>query len=111
MKEHEAKEHMARIVKFRELEKYRDEIRGALTKVTEDWKETGPHGQGPFTGNHRESRMVSSMHINFTATRGGAPPVDLSINGMHIEAWELGAALKKMLQAKIDVLNEEIEKL
>lgn len=110
MKENEVKQQMARITQFRALERQRDEIYAALKKVTEDWKE-GPHGQGPFTGNTRESRQVNSMHIRFSMTRGGADSVEIDIQGMHIEACELGQCLSRMLQAKIDELNAAMEKL
>lgn len=110
MKEREVKEQMARITKYRELEKVRDQIRSALDAVTKPWP-TGPCEQGPFTGNTRESRQVRTMRIWFTATRGGAEPVDLEIDHMHIEAWELGRAIQSMLQAKLDLANAEMEKI
>ena len=111
MDEQEVKMQMGRVTKYRELEKVRDEIYAALKAVTEPWKDTGPHGQGPFTGNTRESRQVESMHICFTPTRGGAPAVNMSISGLHIEAWELGRAIEAMLRAKLEPINATIAKL
>ena len=110
MKEQDVKESMARISKYRALETLRDEISLALKKVTEPWAE-GPSGQGPFTGNTRESRKVRSMIIRFTETLGGAAGVELEIPKMHIEAWELGQALEAMLREKLNAVNDAMEKL
>ena len=110
MDEQELKMQMGRVTKYRELEKVRNEIYAAIKAVTKDQKD-GPCGQGPFTGNTRESRKVRSMHICFTATRGGAPAVDMDIGDMHIEAWELGKAIEAMLWAKLEPINAEIAKL
>jgi hypothetical protein len=110
MTEQEAKEIMERVCKYRALEKVRDEVRTALEVITQPWTD-GPCGQGPFTGNTRESRQVSQMTIQFTATRGGSPAVSVDIYKMHIEAHELGRALKEMLGAKLEAINAEIEKI
>lgn len=110
MKELEVKEQMARISKYRDLEKVRDETDFAIKQLTEPW-ESGPCGQGPFTGNTRESRQVRSIHIWFSPTRGGAPEVDMCIRGLRIEAWELGKDLEAMLQVKLDAIHAEMEKL
>lgn len=110
MKEHEVKEQMERITKYRALERVRDEIYTALKAVTEPWK-NGPCEQGPFTGNARESRQVRSMHIQFTATRGGAAAVNMEITNMHIEASELGEALQAMLLSKLEAVTAEMERI
>ena len=110
MDEQEVKMQMGRVTKYRELEKVRDEIYAAIETITKDQKD-GPCGQGPFTGNTRESRQVESMHICFTPTRGGAPAVNMSISGLHIEAWELGRAIEAMLRAKLEPINAAIAKL
>lgn len=99
-----------RISKYRELCKRRSEIYAAIKAISSPQPD-GPHGQGPFTGNTRESRRVKSMHIQFTATRGGAAPVEMHIGGLHIEASELGRALESMLREKLGPINEAIEKL
>lgn len=111
MKHNELKEQLARITKYRELEKIRNEIAAALKAVTEPWKDTGPCGQGPFTGNWRESREVRHMRIWFSETRGGAQAVDLQIGSMHISASELGRTLEAMLRAKLDVVDAEMAEI
>jgi hypothetical protein len=111
MIEQEVKEQMGRITRYRELERIRNEMYAALTKVTEDWKGIGPSDQGPFTGNTRESRRVRSMHVWFTKTQGGADAVDIEIPTMHIEASALGQSLASMLRAKIASIEAEMEKI
>ena len=111
MKENEVKEQTARIIKYQELERIRNEVLHALSVVTRPWVDTGPCGQGPFTGNTRESRRVDRMLIEFTATRGGACAVSTDIVNPHIEAWELGRVLESMLREKLKTINAEMEKL
>lgn len=100
-----------RALRYRAIEIIRDEVREALQKITEPWKETGPHGQGPFTGNARESRQVKGVCFQFTPTRGGSPEVSLSVNGMHIEAWEVGKAFESLLRTKLDALNKQLDEV
>lgn len=109
MTEIELKTQLERVVQYNELKRQREEAKHALRLLTEDWKDIGPCGKGPFTGNTRESRQVKSMSINFTATRGGAHPVSLDIPGMYIEAWEVGAFLVAMLEKRITELNTRVE--
>lgn len=110
MNEQEIKLQMARVTRYHELAKVRDEIRDAIKAVTEGNKD-GPCGQGPFTSNTRESRQVHTMLIKFTATRGGAQAVDMNLSGLHIEAPELGRALENMLRTQLAPIVDEIEKL
>lgn len=110
MKASEVKEQEERIRQYRALEKVRDEIHAAIDAVTKPWP-TGPCQQGPFTGNTRESRQVDSMTIQFSRTRGGSEAVSTEIRNMHISAWELGAALKTMLEARWALVQAEMEKI
>ncbi len=110
MTDQEAKQQEQRITKFRELEKLRDEIRGAISMVTEPWKD-GPHGQGPFTGNTRESRRVRSIEIRFTPTLGGAPAVETKIENLGIEACALGRFLEGQLRERLALVLAEMEKV
>lgn len=112
MKEHEVKEQMARITQYRALEELRNKLLKAQRALTsEDWKEKGPEGQGPFTGNFRESRQVDYVHLYFTPTRGGAAAVDLRIYELGLEAHELGSFLWEHLCKKIEAVTAEMEKL
>lgn len=111
MNEQEAAQQTLRINKFKELERARDNAYCALAKITEDWKETGPCGQGPFTGNTRESRRITGMSIRFSTTRGGSSPVEIVIADMEIEAHEVGQMLALMLERKIMVLSAEIDQI
>lgn len=110
MKETEITELESRIVRYRKLEKYRDQIRTALDAVTKGW-EDGPCGQGPFTGNYRESRQVKLLSIEFTATKGGSVAVDYEIDNLNIEASELGRFLEIALRSKLEAINAELEKI
>jgi len=99
-----------RVAKYRALDHTRNEIYAAIKAVTED-DPSGPCGQGPFTGNMRESRQVASMMLHFSPTRGGAPAVDMSVAHLNIEASELGRFIEARLRAKLELVNAEIEKL
>lgn len=110
MNEGELKYQMDRASKYRALDQKRSEIYSVLKAITEK-DETGPCGQGPFTGNIRESRQVAYMRIGFSCTRGGAPPVEIYLADLHIEARALGRALESMLREALAPINEAIDKL
>lgn len=94
-----------RVRKYRVLEEVLYDVRRALEKVTEP-DPNGPCGQNPFTGNWRESRMVVSMTINFSKTKGGAEAVELQLDDINISAPELGSALEGMLRVKLKELHD-----
>lgn len=107
----EAKFQADRIFKYDKLKKLRDEAYEVRARLTEEWKENGPCGQGPFTGNTRESRKVNQLHIMFSRTRGGAREVEIKINNISIEASRLGRFLVSEVEARIASITAEIEKL
>lgn len=112
MDEIESKLQAGRLAKYLELDRRRTEIYDALEALSSrPWAKTGPCGQGPFTGNTRESRRVESMEILFTSTRGGSPAVATSLRALRFEAYELGRALESMLTAQLDAVNAEMKKL
>ena len=111
MKIEELRVQQQRLERYQKLAAIRQEIQTALDIIKEPWTETGPDGQGPFTGNTRESRKVLSVKIQFSATLGGACPVSIEIPAMPISAWDLGRALEGLLRAKLaeyDVAMGEI---
>lgn len=110
MTEQEAGLQRNRIVAFNKLDELRQKTYAALKIVTEPWKD-GPSGQGPFTGNTRESRKVHSMQINFTATRGTSPAVELKIYDLDIEASELGQFIEAQLRTRLKDIDEAITKI
>lgn len=97
--------------KYKHLDEFRNKLYRALKTITEPWEKEGPCGQGPFTGNTRESRQVKAIKIWFTPTRGGAPAVEIEIPDCFVEAWGLGKYLESELNAKIKAVNQEIEAL
>ena len=97
-----------RLSKYGKLCKARDELYKAREVITRPWTETGPCGQGPFTGNTRESRRIDSMSIKFTATRGGSPPVGEDIFNLHIEAWDFAKAVVGLIDDKLNEVNKAI---
>lgn len=99
-----------RLEKYKKLKDALGLAYSALEKFTKDWPH-GPHGQGPYTGNTRESRQIKSMTIQFTPTRGGSEAVEDSITDMHIEAWEVGRALAGMIKKRIETIEAEMEKI
>lgn len=107
MNDQDAVTQSERLKKYNQLTTLRTRIYKAIQTITEN-DPNGPHGQGPFTGNTRESRQVESMRIQFTETRGGAPPVEIWISDLNIEACELGRELEKLLRAGLVPINEAI---
>lgn len=99
-----------RLKKFRQLDELHTQTYAAMQKIRAGDPE-GPHGQGPFTGNTRESRLVESLDIQFSPTRGGAPKTSLSLADLHIEAYEFARALLSMLEARLALLQAEMDKL
>jgi len=104
----EAQQQSARIALYRKLEARREQIVAAIAAIQEKWdtpEKKGPCGQGPFTGDTRESRRVRDITIYFTQTRGGAEGVTATLRELHIEAFEFGhyiiSALEKQ-RAEID---------
>lgn len=96
---------------FYRLEKLRDEAYASLKVIREGGKDTGPCGQGPFTGNTRESRQVEGAVIDFTPTQGGGRAVSLKLIDLYISAWDLGKYLESQLQRRIDLINAEMDKI
>jgi len=99
-----------RNAKYKKLREEKAEIYETIRLITENDK-NGPDGQGPFTGNTRESRQIKSIHINFSRTRGGTVEVDKFVGPLNIEAWEFKEFLESKLRAKLKIIEEEIEKL
>ncbi len=99
-----------RIAQYERLNAARNVLHAALKKLTEDDPD-GPCGKGPFTGNTRESRVVSSITVFFTQTRGGAPATRIDIEGLAVEAFDLGKFLENSTRERITKINEEIDKL
>jgi hypothetical protein len=106
----EAETQAGRIEKFRELQAVRDKTVWALDAITKS-DPTGPCGQGPFTGNTRESRQVKCLRMSFTQTRGGSPPVEISIDDLFVEASELGRELQRMLRARLERIEKEMSEV
>jgi len=110
MTSQEAKLHSERVIHYTALEASLNKAYDALKALSNDgWKETGPCGQGPFTGNTRESRQVISMSIKFSATRGGAEPVSQELENLNIEAWDFGKAVESMLRKRIEIISKEMD--
>lgn len=106
MKPHEAKEQEARVSQYRVMEQARDRIVANLEII----KGTGDATQ-PFTMGSRDSRRISDIQIWFTETCGGAPPVNMKIKDLHIEAWRVGRALESALLSKLTAIAAEMEEL
>ena len=110
MNEAEALLQAKRIERFKKLDAARREIEASLKTITEPWPE-GPSGQGPFTGNTRESRNVISMQITFSCTQGGASPVGMVLQNLNISAHDFGKLLEGMLRERLGWVTKEIEEL
>ena len=110
MTNQEATMQISRVEKYKELCTRRDKFNELLHLIQRSDPE-GPCQQGPFTGNTRESRRVNAITINFSKTRGGAPSVDLWLQGLELEAHEFGSYLQSHLNKQIKNINDEIEAL
>lgn len=85
----------------------RNLITYAMSELRRDHPD-GPRGSGPFTGNTHESRQIESLSIKFTRTRGGSPPVSLSIDDLFVEAYEFSQFLLGKLQTQRDEIDKQI---
>jgi hypothetical protein len=86
--------------KFRQLNERRIQINILLEKITAH-DPTGPHGQGPFTGDTRESRLIDTLSIDFSPTFGGSPAVSQYLLGLNIRASVFGNFLEQQLRAEL----------
>ncbi len=99
-----------RLAKYNELFEARKLTYESLCAIRAD-DPHGPHKQGPFTGNTRESRNVVSLHIKFSTTKGGAPAVDMFIGPLNISAWQFGQSIAAMLEERLKELDKAIEEV
>lgn len=99
-----------RLSKYQKLKALRGKYRDALHVVTVNDPE-GPHGQGPFTGNTRETREVLTMNLTFSKTLGGANMCGMQIEFPGIPAYDLGKFLKQQLEMKLNEIDKEIENI
>lgn len=90
-----------RIDQFDKLTLSQKRFQQLLREITSDWPDTGPSGQGPFTSNTRESRLVETLQIGFSKTLGGAEKVAMKLEGLEIPASEFGAMLEKTIREKL----------
>lgn len=95
---------------YRCLERRRDELQVAIDQIT-TVQLGDPNNTGPFTGNHRESRRVLSLHIIFSETRGKSPIVEKTLVQLGIEARLFGQALLVLLREKMEEVRNEMDKL
>lgn len=107
---HDCQNQKKRLAAYEKLTERRQKIVKALRALTDAWPH-GPHGQGPFTGNMRESRQVEDIHIVFTPTLVGSPAVETDVFDLGIEAWDLGKFLEGKLREKLAVIDKEIEQI
>lgn len=110
MNDRDAKIQRERLAKYSNLCIRRDHLQQALISITQDDK-TGPCGQGPFTGNTRESRITRGVVIQFSQTRGGAAETSLELSHLEIEASDFGRWLQTKIEESLESINGEISKL
>lgn len=108
MDEQEAKLQAGRIAQYRKLETEMTDINAALAVLDTPF---GHHQVSAFTGNTRESRRILGMRINFSATLGTEPPVELSLPSLNVSASEVGRLLREMLASRLKAIREAMAKL
>lgn len=104
----EAENQAKRVETFNRLNAGRSALRNTIQKM--DLPISGSCAS-PFTGNTRESRKITNMRIDFSATLGGEGPVTLDLDYMQISAGDFGRMLEKLLEDKMTKLNAEIDAL
>lgn len=95
---------------YYKLAKRRGELSHVIDQLTCN-REDDPNKTGPFTGNHRESRRIDLLHIEFSATRGRSPAVEITLNNLGIPAYEFQKALIIMVRTAIDEVIKEMDKI
>lgn len=110
MTEQDVIEMSKKVARFREIEHARTAAHQTLISIIQDGP-TGPCGQGPFTGNARESRNVYAITIYFTDTAGGSKAVEKRITGLCISAHEFGKFLEEHARDKFKKLDQELKEL
>lgn len=108
MTHNESEQQKKRLAEYDRLSQAAQGFRDALNKIEADDPD-GPCGQGPFTGNTRESRDVLSLEVFFSRTKGGSAPVKKYLDGLKLGAWKLRALLAEDLREKIKTLEAAIE--
>ncbi len=100
-----------RLAKFAALQNRRAQLNDTLNVITLD-DPNGPCGQGPFTGNTRESRSIGYIKIYFTKTRGGSPETNMELYHLEgIEACDFSGWIQGKLRTQIKTIDEELAKL
>jgi hypothetical protein len=101
-----------RLARFSQLEAIQKELYELIQRIKED-DVNGPCGQGPFTGNTRESRKIRRIEIYFSKTRGGAEEVDkrMNLECLLLEAFDFGKELEAKARARLAIVIKEIEAL
>ncbi len=110
MKTHEVKLLREKLVKFNELETRLNAVNMLLNRIQADDPD-GPCGQGPFTGNTRESRRVNDLVINFSKTLGGSPGVSMSLSGLNIYAGKFEDFLVHELKLEAERITKSMDEL
>ncbi len=110
MKSHEVVLLRKKLVAFNELETRLNAVNMLLNRIQADDPD-GPCGQGPFTGNTRESRRVHDLTIGFTKTLGGAPAVSMSLSGLNIYAGKFEDFLVHELKIEAEKIAKAMDEL
>lgn len=106
----DAKHMEDRLGQYRVIESRVQKIRDAINQLTVN-REDDPNGQNPFTGNARESRQIDGIDIQFTKTRGGSPPVAMSMFDLGIEAADFKNAMLSLLRKLLSDAMSELDEL
>ncbi len=110
MKSHEVVALRKKLVEFNALEERLKVVRELMHKIQADDPD-GPCGQGPFTGNTRESRRADGLVINFTKTLGGSPAVSMSLMGLNIPAGKFEQFLLTELKIQEEKLTKSMDEI
>lgn len=96
----------SKISKFRELQAEEKKLYAAIENVSASYSES------PFTGNWREARRVTKLHLYFSGTNGGAPSTDVPVPiSPGIDAFELSNFLKEALTRKLHTVQKHMKEL
>lgn len=110
MNAQEAQRLHLRITEYHGLEALLKQTRTAIDQITLS-RPDDPNQTGPFTGNTRESRLITQLDISFSQTRGGSPPVSMTIQDLRISASDFKEALLVMLNKRKSDLKKQMDAL
>jgi hypothetical protein len=91
-----------RVEEFRRLQALEKQTRETLATLTE-MSDGKPNA---FTQNLRDSRQITKLQIEFSAARGGDPPVVMYLSDLNVDAHHVGNLLETILRNRLSEIKD-----